>query len=117
MQPLKISVERLELVTSVGIYAGEKKKKQVIYVSAALFFRHARYHIDKMESSVDYDLLCAEIRKVAALRHYELIENLAFHTARALKKLSHCDRVEIRIDKPLAARKNRAQNISVSVEL
>lgn len=117
MQPLKIHIDRLKLDASVGIYANEKKKKQAIYISAMLFFRHADYHIDKMASSVDYDLLCAEIRKVAALRHYELIENLALHIARALKTVSRCHRVEIRIDKPLAARKNRAQNISISVEL
>lgn len=100
---------------SVGIYSGEKKKKQLLWISAVLNYRHAGYHVDDMSASMDYDILCNEIRRVAALRHYELIENLALHIGRALKNLSHCDTVEIRIDKPLAARKNKAQSIWVIV--
>ncbi len=106
----------MKVKTSVGIYAGEKKKKQLLLISARLNFRHVDYHIDDMSSSVDYDVLCSEIRRIAALRHYELIENLALHAGQALKKLAKCETVEIRIDKPLAARKNEAQSIWVVVE-
>lgn len=81
-----------------------------------LKYRHAGYHVDDMSASMDYDILCNEIKRVAALRHYELIENLALHAGKALKKLAKCDSVEIRIDKPLAARKNGAQSIWVAVE-
>jgi len=116
LQPLKIGIDRLKIKTSVGIYAGEKKKKQLLWISAVLSYRHVGYHIDDMSSSMDYDILCNEIRRIAALRHYELIENLALHAGQALKKLARCDSVEIRIDKPLAARKNSAQSIWVVVE-
>jgi dihydroneopterin aldolase len=116
LQPLKIGIDRLKVMTSVGIYAAEKKKKQPLYISAILFYRHAGYHVDDMSASMDYDILCNEIKRVAGLRHYELIENLALHTGQALRKLAQCDRVEIRIDKPLAARKNGAESIWVVVE-
>lgn len=115
MQPLKIGIDRLKVMTSVGIYTGEKKKKQLLWISAALSYRHAGYHVDDISASMDYDLLCNEIKRVAGLRHYELIENLALHTGQALKKLAQCDSVEVRIDKPLAARKNGAQSIWVVV--
>jgi len=117
LQPLKIGIDRLKVKTSVGIYAAEKKKKQFLWISAVLNYRHVDYHIDDMSSSIDYDLLCSEIRRVAALRHYELIENLAHHIGQALRKTAQCDSVEIRIDKPLAARKNNAQSIWVVVDV
>ena len=117
MQPLKIGIERLKIRTSVGIYTGEKKKKQYIFVSAELFFSESRCDVDEMQYSVDYDVLSNEIRRIAALRHYELIENLALNTAHALKKTAACSRVIVRIDKPLAARKNHAETIWVSIEV
>lgn len=117
MQPLKIGIERLQITTSVGIYAAEKRKKQRLWISTTLFFKNAEYHRDEMAASVDYDRLCDEIKRVAALRHYELIENMALNIGQALKALADCDTVEIRIDKPLAARKNGAQSIYVIVDI
>ncbi|MBN8221318.1 MAG: dihydroneopterin aldolase [Spirochaetes bacterium] len=116
MQPLKIGIDRLELVTSVGIYAGEKQEKQTIFVSAELWFTGMQIEIDDMKQSVDYDMLSDTIRGVAAERHYELIENLALHIGRGLKAAANAERVSVRIDKPLAANKNRAASIYVVVE-
>ena len=117
MKPLEIGIERLKVKMSVGIYAGEKRKLQEVFVTAHLYFAKAPVEKDAMEHSVDYDKLSETIRAVAAERHYELIENLAYHTGEALKKVAHCDRVSVRIDKPLAARKNSAETIYVSVEV
>ena len=102
---------------SVGIYDAEKKKPQDVFVTAKLFFRAAPIEKDEMKYSVDYDALSAEIRRVVALRHYELIENLALHIGEALKKFAKCQTVNIRIDKPLAARKNAAETIYVAVNI
>lgn len=102
---------------SVGIYAAEKKKPQDVFVTAKLFFKSAPIEKDEMKYSVDYDALSGEIRRVVALRHYELIENLALHIAEALKKFAKSQKVSVRIDKPLAARKNAAETIYVAVEI
>lgn len=102
---------------SVGIYDAEKKKPQDVFVTAKLFFRAAPIEKDEMKYSVDYDALSAEIRRMVALRHYELIENLALHIGEALKKFAKCQTVNIRIDKPLAARKNAAETIYVAVNI
>lgn len=102
---------------SVGIYAAEKKKPQDVYVTAALHFKYAPIEKDEMKYSVDYDALCAEVRRVVSSRHYELIENLALCIAEALKKFAKCQKVTVRIDKPLAARTNNAETIYVSVEI
>lgn len=117
MQPLKIGIDRLKLITSVGIYAGEKEEKQTIFVSAVLWFSHLHIDIDEMQQSVDYDKLSDKIRAVAASRHYELIENLALHIAQGLKTMAGAEKVSIRIDKPLAANKNEAESIYVVVEV
>lgn len=117
MQPLKIGIDRLKLVTSVGIYAGEKHEKQAIFVSAELSFSDTRIDIDDMKQSVDYDLLSDKIRSIAAERHYELIENLALNIGKGLKEFAGAARVSIRIDKPLAANKNEAESIYVVVEV
>lgn len=102
---------------SVGIYAAEKKKPQYVFVTAKLFFKSAPIEKDEMKYSVDYDALSGEIRRVVALRHYELIENLALHIGEALKKFAKCEKASVRIDKPLAARKNAAETIYVAVEI
>jgi dihydroneopterin aldolase len=116
LQPLTIKVERLKVPLSVGIYDSEKRKRQVVHISATLILHGRRYDIDDMKNSVDYDVLCAEIKAVAAARHYELIENLALHIGRSLKTLADAKSVQIRIDKPLAARKNGAETICVIVD-
>jgi dihydroneopterin aldolase len=117
LQPLKIGIDRLKIRVSVGIYSAEKKKKQDLFVTAELFFDDAPIHIDAMEKSVDYDVLCDEIKRVAALRHYELIENLALHIAQHLKITAKCKKAGVRIDKPLAADKNGAKTIFVVIEV
>ncbi len=116
LKPLTIAVERLKVKLSVGIYDSEKRKSQMVYISARLILKRRRYDIDEMKNSVDYDLLCAEIKRVAAARHYELIENLALHAGQALKRLADAESVQVRIDKPLAARKNVAETIFVLVD-
>ncbi len=115
MRPYKIGIQRLKTKVSVGIYSFEKKKKQDLYISAELSFADSKINRDAMENSVDYDRLSDEIRRVAGARHYELIENLALHLGEALKKMASADSVEIRIDKPLAAKKNQAETIYVVV--
>lgn len=116
LKPLTIAVERLKVTLSVGIYDAEKRKPQTVYVSARLIVSGTRYDIDDMKNSVDYDLLCNEIKRVAALRHYELIENLALQTGIALKHLAKAKTVQVRIDKPLAAAKNKSDTIYVIVD-
>lgn len=115
MQPFKIGISRLKTRVSVGIYGFEKKKKQDLFISAELFFADSKIDRDDMSSSHDYDVLSDEIRRVASARHYELIENLALETGKALKQKTLAASVEIRIDKPLAARKNNADTIYVIV--
>ncbi|MCX7632009.1 MAG: dihydroneopterin aldolase [Turneriella sp.] len=117
MLQLKICVERLRVFASVGIYPDEKKRKQLLWISAELDAPQADCTSDTMAASVDYDRICSEIRRVATLRHYQLIENLAYHIGVALQKLSASQKVCVRIDKPLAARKNRAQTIAVEVAI
>jgi 7,8-dihydroneopterin aldolase/epimerase/oxygenase len=117
LKPLEIGIDRLKVNASVGIYSAEKQEKQHIFVSAKLFFDSAPVEIDDMKHSVDYDTLSAEIRRIIALRHYELIENIALHVGQGLKSFSGCSRVSTRIDKPLAAAKNDAQTIYVIVEV
>lgn len=115
MLPYKIGIQRLKTSVSVGIYGFEKKKKQDLYISAELSFSDSHIDRDAMENSVDYDKLSDDIRRVASARHYELIENLALQIAKDLKTIAKADSVEIRIDKPLAAKKNNSETIYVVV--
>lgn len=116
LKPLTIAVERLKVTLSVGIYETEKRKPQTVFISARLVLSGTRYDLDDMKNSVDYDVLCNEIKRIAALRHYELIENLALQIGQALKDLARAKSVSVRIDKPLAAAKNGAETIYVSVD-
>ncbi|MBV6494331.1 MAG: hypothetical protein LDLANPLL_02363 [Turneriella sp.] len=113
--PFTIGIERLRIESSVGVFDFEKKTKQDIFVSAKLFFINSKIHIDSLQSSLDYDSLCNTIKGVVGERHYETIENLAYCIAKKLKEVSRAMRISIQIDKPLAAQKNNAQNIFVSV--
>lgn len=116
MKPFEIGIERLKVTASVGIYSAEKSARQDIFVSARLFFADSEIEIDDMQKSVDYDKLSEEVKRVIGLRHYELIENIALHVGQNLKALAKCERVRVRVDKPLAAQKNGADTIYVVVE-
>lgn len=115
MQSLKIAVEALRIPVSVGIYDAEKQARQDIIVSAQLSIADSQCAIDDMRHSIDYDHISDEIKRVAQVRHYELIENMALHIAQALKALARADKVTVRIDKPLAAEKNGAKTIYVEL--
>jgi FolB domain-containing protein len=117
LPPLRIAISRLRVPTSVGIYKSEKQKRQIIFISVELTFDTIDVTIDDMQQSVDYDEISAEIRRMAGLRHYELIENLAWCIGTTLKTFSKCLTASVRIDKPLAARKNRAETIAVTLEV
>jgi len=114
-KPLEINIDRLKTSMSVGIYDAEKRKTQIVFISVKLKFKNAPVEKDEMRYSIDYDRISNEVRQVTASRHFELIENLAYCIALALRKIAKCDEVQIRVDKPLAAKKNRAENISVLV--
>ncbi len=117
LKPLVIGIERLSLKSSVGIYPTEKQKLQNLFISATLTLKNRPIDIDTMASSVDYDALCDKIRETVKKRHYELIENLALTIAVTLKDASQANAVKVRIDKPLAAKKNCAESIYTIVEV
>lgn len=117
MLPFKIGIERLCIAASVGIYDFEKSAQQDIFISAYLFFNDSTIDVDSMASSHDYDVLSNAIKSTVAARHYELIENMALCVAKDLKKICNAARVQVKIEKPLAAEKNSAQNIFVEIEI
>lgn len=76
MVEYSILLEELELEMGLGIHAGERAAPQRVVLSVAMTCRYDVRPADDIAAVVDYDFLRAEIRALAAARHFELQEVL-----------------------------------------
>lgn len=96
-----VFIERLELMSSIGVYEHEHRDRQPIVVSLSLAVIDT-YNggSDKLIDVYDYDIAIRAIRDTVAASHYNLIETLAETLARHILSDTRVLSVRVRIEKP-----------------
>ena len=73
---MKFLINNYKSSISLGIYPIEKKIKNNVLISIKFNFDAAQAAIsDDINDTIDYDLICQSIDKIANNKHYNLIEH------------------------------------------
>ncbi len=97
----RIFIKELELQASIGIYEREKQAPQRIMVSVFMDVENDRAaESDTIEDTVSYEEVIDTIKKIAAARHYNLVESLAEEIATACLADKRVLNIELEITKP-----------------
>ena len=94
-------LQGLECQASIGIYDAERANTQRIKIDAEVRLYPATEPVDdKVDSTLNYDLIRETILSIVSARHYDLQETLARTLFDALRALDDVQSVRIRTSKP-----------------
>jgi dihydroneopterin aldolase len=83
----RIFVRHLQLAARIGVHDWEKLDLQPVVIDLEFAMTSERAcHTDKLEDAVDYAEVVATLKRLATLRHYELVEAMAETMARTLQR-------------------------------
>ena len=96
----EIRIEGLELTARVGVPDEERAQPQRLTASVVLQTRVNFADLtDDLSRTVDYAVVCDEIRRFVSNRHDKLIETLAHELAEHVLRNFHLARVELELRK------------------
>ena len=94
-------LQGLETQASIGIYDYERAAPQRITIDAELCFDTTTEPLnDKIESTLNYDVIRETILNLVSAQHYDLQETLARKLFNALQSLDGVKSVRVRSSKP-----------------
>ena len=94
-------LQGLECQALIGIYDAERANTQRIKIDAEVRLYPATEPVDdKVDSTLNYDLIRETILNIVSARHYDLQETLARCLFDALRALDGVQSVRIRTSKP-----------------
>ena len=94
-------LQGLECQASIGIYDSERASSQRITVDAELMLSSASEPLDdKVESTLNYDMIRKVILEIVSAKHYDLQETLARALFEALRSLNDVQSVSVKTSKP-----------------
>lgn len=80
-----IHIEKCKIDSFIGVYEHEKESSQSLSIDIVLRIDLTKcIYSDQIEDATDYDKVIALCKKIATLRHYHLLENLAHSLLEAL---------------------------------
>jgi len=91
-----IRLDGLEVAMGLGIHASERAAPQRVTLDVAMTCRYPAAPEDRIEAVVDYDFLRADIRALAAARHFELQEVLCDQVAALALRDARVTEVRVR---------------------
>jgi dihydroneopterin aldolase len=96
----EIRIEELELMARIGVPDEERAGPQRLIVSLTLQPRYRFGELaDDLSRTVDYAVVCKELRQFVSARHDKLIETLAHEMAEFLLRAFEVVRVELELRK------------------
>jgi len=99
-----IGLEGLQIHCIVGIHPHERVTEQDLFVDICVDCDFAAAaSSDRVEHTIDYDLISKELTSLAVARQYQLIETFAEESAALLfKRFPSVSAIEITVRKPAA---------------
>lgn len=114
----EIRIRNLEVFCHHGVYEEENTLGQKFLVSASLYtdVRQAG-RTDSLEKSIDYGMVCHDIKEIMQERNYKLIETVAETLAdRLLKRYPALNGIELELKKPWAPIMMPIDTVSVVIK-
>lgn len=108
-----VCIEDLRVDTVIGAYPWERELRQPLLVSVRLGYDNRA--VDGLDTAIDYAGVAQALREHIASRGDELLETLAESCCAQLATLFRPRRIELRIDKPLAAANLGCTRVGVSL--
>jgi dihydroneopterin aldolase/2-amino-4-hydroxy-6-hydroxymethyldihydropteridine diphosphokinase len=93
-----------------GANPGERDRPQTFIVDVELDVENEE---DSMEDTADYTAVAETVRETIARTSYELLETVAYETARAVYGLPKVERASVVVHKPGAAKAMGVDDVSV----
>ncbi|MFI4936209.1 MAG: dihydroneopterin aldolase [Caulobacterales bacterium] len=96
----KVFVRGLKVDAQIGVYRHEKGRTQPLVIDVELDVAVTDW--GSLAETVNYEVIAAKARQVAAKGHRGLVETFAHHLAEACFEEPKVTRARIRVEKPLA---------------
>ena len=96
----RVFIRALRVEAEVGVYSHEHGRRQVLMVDVELEVAPAGG--DHLADTVNYEIIAAHARSIAARGHHKLIETFAERLARACLEDLRVSRARVRVEKPEA---------------
>ena len=96
----KVFVRGLTVEAQIGVYKHEKGRAQTLVVDVELDVAVTNWN--DLSETVNYEIIAAKARRVAAEGHRGLVETFAHHLAEACFEEPKVTRARIRVEKPSA---------------
>ena len=97
----KIFFKEINIPCMIGVYEHEKKHPQRIIINIELELSTEVEPInDRIDETLNYDLIYREIKKISSSQHFNLVETLTNRIFIYLKKLRKVSDLRISVSKP-----------------
>ena len=97
----KIFFKEINIPCRIGVYEHEKKHPQRIVISIELALSNkVEPTNDRIDETLNYDLIYREIKKISSSQHFNLVETLTYRIFIYLKKLEKVSNLRINVSKP-----------------
>jgi dihydroneopterin aldolase len=96
----KVFVRGLDIDAHIGVYKHEKGRPQRLVIDVELDVAVTDW--SQLTETVNYEVIAAKARRVAAEGHRGLVETFAHHLAEACFEEPKVTRARIRVEKPSA---------------
>ncbi len=103
MQPQKrtVTIEKFQVICSIGIHPEEKQKQQPVLVSIkAELALDTEPKNDDVAETIDYDEISSIIERIAKQQHFNLQETLARQLFDEIASLNHIEKLTVKTEKP-----------------
>ena len=111
----KVIIKDLILNISVGIHNFEKKKKQRVKFNIEILTNPYVIPNNKdLNSILNYEEIVSKIEKIAYLKHYELLEDLAENIFNMIFRNKLVKKINLKIEKLDILKKTKSVGIEVS---
>lgn len=112
----RVFIEALEIDCVIGIYDWERTITQKVVLDIEMAFdNRVPAASDRIEDTLDYNLVSAAVHELAKTSNAQLIERLAEQIAAMLLAKFPADSVALRACKPLAASAIGSRRVGVSI--
>lgn len=109
----KLDITGLSILTTIGVYAWEKKIKQKVVIDISIPINASTCQ-DELTNTVDYEKLSQRITSHVESNQFALIETIADDVALIIKKEFAVSNITVKVAKPQAIK--NAGNVSITVE-